>query len=161
MIFNCNNIIITKNEDKTYKLELLNVPFKDNNGETVNGIITFPRVSEDGANSFKNENVLPKSEIFNVVIPNKSTIMKTNIIKTEIDRRKLQEEISAFEIINNQPAYLFMNEDTMNTITSDVVKECKPFASLNDVNDSGKLATYQGNKCYVDNDLPFGEIEIR
>ena len=62
-------MIITPNEDGTYKLELLNCPFKNNNGEEISGMITFPRVSKDGVDSFKNENVLPKSEIFNVIVP--------------------------------------------------------------------------------------------
>ena len=62
------NMIVTPNEDGTYKLELLNCPFKDNNGEEISGIITFPRVSKDGVDSFKNENVIPKSEIFSVIV---------------------------------------------------------------------------------------------
>jgi len=69
MQINCENMIVTPNEDGTYKLELLNCPFKDNNGEEISGMITFPRVSKDGVNSFKNENIIPKSEIFNVIVP--------------------------------------------------------------------------------------------
>ena len=71
MQFNCEKINITQNEDGTYKLELLNCLFKDNNGEEISGMITFSRVSKDGVDSFKNENVIPKSEIFSVVIPEK------------------------------------------------------------------------------------------
>lgn len=33
--------------------------------------------------------------------------MKTNIIKTEIDKRKLQEAIDIFEGVNGASAYLF------------------------------------------------------
>lgn len=69
MTINCENMIVTSNEDGTYKLELLNCPFKDNNGEEISGMITFPKVSKDGVDSFKNENVIPKSEIFSVIIP--------------------------------------------------------------------------------------------
>lgn len=87
--------------------------------------------------------------------------MKTNIIKTEIDKRKLQEAICEFEIINNKPAYLFMSDDTMNAITLNIVEECKPLTSPDDVKDFGKLSTCRGNKYYVDNDLAFGEVEIR
>lgn len=71
MQINCENMIVTSNKDGTYKLKLLNCPFKDNNGEEINGMITFPRVSKDGVDSFKNENVLPKSEIWSVYIPEK------------------------------------------------------------------------------------------
>ena len=69
MQINCENMIVTPNEDGTYKLELLNCPFKDNNGEEISGMVTFPRVSKDGVDSFKNENEIPKSEIFSVIIP--------------------------------------------------------------------------------------------
>lgn len=69
MQINCENMIITPNDDGTYKLELLNYPFKDNNGEEISGIITFPRVSKVGIDSFKNENYLPNSEIWSVTIP--------------------------------------------------------------------------------------------
>ena len=69
MRFNCEKINITQNEDGTYKLELLNCPFKNNNGEEISGMITFPRVSKDGVDSFKNENVIPKLEIFSVIVP--------------------------------------------------------------------------------------------
>lgn len=69
MTINCENMIITPNKDGTYKLNLLNVPFKDNNGEEIIGVVEFPRVSKDGIGSFKNENVIPKSEIFSVIIP--------------------------------------------------------------------------------------------
>lgn len=92
----------------------------------------------------------------------KDTVVKTNIIKYEVDTRKLQEEISKYEIMNNQKAYLMMNKETMDTITLDIAEKCKPLISPNDVKDlGGKLSTYHGNKCYVDNDLAFGEVEIR
>lgn len=69
MQINCENMIITPNEDGTYKLEFFNCLFKDTNGEEISGIITLPRVSKDGVDSFKNENVMPKSEIFTMIIP--------------------------------------------------------------------------------------------
>lgn len=89
------------------------------------------------------------------------TVMKTNIIKYEVDTRKLQEEISKYETMNNRKAYLFMSDDTTKIITANAVEECKPFVSSDDVKDFGKLAVYNGNKCCVDNDLSFGEVEIR
>ena len=69
MQFNCEKTNITQNEDGTFKLELLNCPFKDNYGEEISGSVTFHRVSKLGVYTFKNENVLPKSEIFTVIIP--------------------------------------------------------------------------------------------
>ena len=51
MQINHENMIVTPNEDGTYKLELLNCPFKDNNGEEISGIITFPIVLGAWCNS--------------------------------------------------------------------------------------------------------------
>lgn len=87
--------------------------------------------------------------------------MKTNIIKTEINERKLQAEISKFEIISNQTAYLIMNEDTMKALEKLHINELPPSYVLDVVKNSSRLAVYQGNKCFVDNDLAFGEVEIR
>lgn len=69
MQINYENMIITPNEDGTYKLELINCPFTDNNGEEISGVVTFHRVSKLGIDTYNNENVLPKSEIFTVIIP--------------------------------------------------------------------------------------------
>lgn len=69
MQINCENMIVTPNKDGTYKLNLLNVPFVDSNGEEIIGMIEFPRVSRDGVNSFKNENMMPNSEIYTVIVP--------------------------------------------------------------------------------------------
>ena len=90
--------------------------------------------------------------------------MKTNIIKYEVDERKLQEEISKYEIMNNQKAYLMMNKETMDAITLDIAEKCKPLISPNDAKDFSKfskLSTYHGNKCFIDNDLAFGEVDVR
>ena len=65
-------MFVTENKDGTYKLELLDCLFMDRNGEDVYGIITFPRVSKDGVDSFKNENTLPGSEIYSLVVPDES-----------------------------------------------------------------------------------------
>lgn len=88
MQINCENMIVTPNEDGTYKLELLNCPFKDNNGEEISGMITFPRVSKDGVNSFKNENVIPKSEIFSVIIPEEEKSIRLKPLTLEFLREK-------------------------------------------------------------------------
>lgn len=69
MRFKCEEVNITENSDGTYKIELIDCEFKHANGEEVNAVITFPRVSEEGTNSFKNENTLPGSEIFQIVVP--------------------------------------------------------------------------------------------
>lgn len=87
--------------------------------------------------------------------------MKTNIIKTEVDERKLQKEIGKYEIIHNQEAYLMMNKETMDTLTELHINDSPPSYVLDVLKNGSKLAMFQGNKCYVDNDLAFGEVEIR
>ena len=88
MQINCENMIVTLNEDGTYKLELLNCPFKDSNGEEISGMITFPRVSKDGVDSFKNENVIPKSEIFTVIVPEEEKSIRLKPLTLEFLREK-------------------------------------------------------------------------
>lgn len=68
MQINCKNIIVAKNKDGTYKLELPNCFFKDENGKDIKGMVIFPRVTKSGMNLFKNENILLSSEIFKLVI---------------------------------------------------------------------------------------------
>lgn len=86
--------------------------------------------------------------------------MKTNIMKCEVDERKLQEEISKYEIMNNQKAYLMMNKETMDALTSVLIDGMNIF-SEHYIPKDGKICVLKGNKCYVDNDLSFGEVEIR
>lgn len=69
MNLDCKHFTITQNDDSTFKVELNGVKFKDTNGEELEGVIIFPRVSKQGVDSFKNENVIPGSEIFTIIIP--------------------------------------------------------------------------------------------
>lgn len=87
--------------------------------------------------------------------------MKTNIIKYEVDERKLQEKINKYEIMSNQEAYLMMNEETIKSLALLHTDDLLPSHILKVLKDDSKLYIYQGNKCYVDNDLAFGEVEIR
>ena len=88
MQINCENMIVIPNEDGTYKLELLNCPFKDNNGEEISGMVTFPRVSKDGVDSFKNENEIPKSEIFSVIVPEEEKSIRLKPLTLEFLKEK-------------------------------------------------------------------------
>ena len=44
-------MILIKNSDGTYRIEVHNCPFKDLNGEEINGTIIFPRVLKDDKNN--------------------------------------------------------------------------------------------------------------
>lgn len=68
MKINCKEMIVTPNDDFTYKVELIGCNFISN-GKEIEGMITFHRVSKSGVDSFQNENVIPGSEIFTVIVP--------------------------------------------------------------------------------------------
>ena len=74
MLFNSKEAIVIKNSDGTCKIKLIDCVFKNVNGEEVSAMVIFPRVSEKGAGSFENENTLPGSEIFQIVVPEVQTI---------------------------------------------------------------------------------------
>lgn len=68
MNISCEEMVVSPNKDSTYKIELIGCKFKDNNGEEIEGIITFPKVSKVGLETFKNANTLPTSEVLTVYI---------------------------------------------------------------------------------------------
>lgn len=61
-------MILIKNSDGTYRIEVHNCPFKDLNGEEISGTMIFPRVLKDNETSFTNANTLPKSTIYEVIL---------------------------------------------------------------------------------------------
>lgn len=92
--------------------------------------------------------------------------MKTNIITYEIDEDKLRNKILDFECITSQHAYIFMNQKT-----AFVFKEQhKPYIigskeAIEELADKFKnrfyIEAYNGNKIFIDDNLEFGEIDIR
>ena len=64
----CEEMVLIKNSDGTYRIEVHNCPFKDLNGEEINGTIIFPRVLKDDKNSFIPVNESPKSIICEVIL---------------------------------------------------------------------------------------------
>lgn len=82
--------------------------------------------------------------------------MKVDITKKFItlDTQKLSGEIAKYECINNQAAYLFMSQSTMKALSSSV-----PHIEIN--TDDCILAKYSGRKVFQNDNLEFGEIEIR
>lgn len=88
--------------------------------------------------------------------------MKVDISKKIItlDNRKLYEEICKYEGVSNQTAYLFMNKDTMKSLCKLTVMSISiPHVEID--TDDCTLAKYSGLKVFQNDDLEFGEIEIR
>ena len=87
--------------------------------------------------------------------------MKTNIITYEIDDNKLRNRIIDFECITNQHAYIFMNQKTASVFEEqhkpDIIGSKKAIEFKNRF----YIAVYNGNKIFIDDDLEFGEIDIR
>ena len=84
-------------------------------------------------------------------------------IAKELDIRELNIQIGhyKYETGNKHPC-LFMNEDTLNKLGSDCVIQfsAKPFDDL-EFDKIGRISHYDGYKIFCDNDLAFGEVEIR
>lgn len=64
----------------------------------------------------------------------------------------LDYNIDVFKAMNNVKAYLIMNQSTADSIASHFNMPCMP---------SNRVNMYKGNKIFIDNDLAFGEVEIR
>lgn len=82
---------------------------------------------------------------------------KFSIVKT-IDMNKLRHEI--YDYINDtgkEKFCLFMNEDTLTAISNEI----EPSYKYNCSTLKGIMAAYCGFKIYSDNELKFGEVEIR
>lgn len=73
-----------------------------------------------------------------------------------LDSKRLGDEIAKFECLTNQSAYLFMNKNTMNSL----MVATSPFAP-DAIDDSYIIKEYTGRKVYQNDELEFGEIEIR
>ena len=79
-----------------------------------------------------------------------------SIVKT-IDIDKILDEIvSNFINTGEEHPYLFMNKDTVVAIAREIET---PY--VNDIKLDGIVAKYHGYKIYLNNDLTFGEVEIR
>lgn len=75
-----------------------------------------------------------------------------NIIKTDINYCSLNAQIDIVNIQFDADILLTMNSTTADLFTSELY-DYKP-------DDVGKLCTYEGNKVYIDDDLPLGEVKI-
>lgn len=84
--------------------------------------------------------------------------MLVNISQKRIDEEKLIKEVQGFEIEHNQNAYLFMNRETLDELSS----QYKPltYFQASEYN-YGVICSYCGRRVYENEKLKFGEVEIR
>lgn len=68
MLIKCKEVISSPNEDLTRRIELIGCQFS-NNGEIIEGTITFPRVYKRQEDSFEFLPTKEDSEIFTLCIP--------------------------------------------------------------------------------------------
>lgn len=82
--------------------------------------------------------------------------MKTNLIKSVISTCDLRRVIEKIESITNQRAILLMNEETRKVLEDKcMLSRYMPLDGL------GTLKAYNSRKIFIDNDLAFGEIDVR
>lgn len=89
---------------------------------------------------------------------------KFSIVKT-IDYDKISSEIEEYIMRTGEKPYLFMHIDTIDTIWNELkstfTKFVDPSYVLNNSKSTDVRAEYEGCRIYVNNDLKFGEVEIR
>ena len=87
---------------------------------------------------------------------------KFSIVKT-LDFGKLDYEIDGYMAMTGEKnPYLFMNKDTVDAIASDHEAICvRPYEAIFATHREDRKGYYCGYKVFMDNELKFGEIEIR
>lgn len=78
--------------------------------------------------------------------------MKINVIQYGFNIEKLDHNISRYKAINNTLVCLTMNQDTADSLAAQFNV---PYTPRNRTN------MYKGNRVLIDNDLKYGEIEIK
>lgn len=84
--------------------------------------------------------------------------MKVDISRkiVTVNNDKLQEEINRYEALTNQDAYLFMSKNTMDVLALAIL----PF-STTDMYKESIMCKFKGRKVFRNDELEFGEVEIR
>ena len=87
--------------------------------------------------------------------------MKTNIITYEIDGNKFRNKIIDFERVTGQHAYIFMNQKTAFVFEEQYKPDILGSEEAIEFKNGLYIEAYGGNKVFIDDDLEFGEIDIR
>lgn len=84
--------------------------------------------------------------------------MKVDITRkiVTVNNEKLQEEINGYEALTNQNAYLFMSKNTMDALALATL----PFSNP-DMYKESIMCKFKGRKVFQNDELEFGEVEIR
>lgn len=86
--------------------------------------------------------------------------MKVDISRkiVTVNNDKLQEEINRYEALTNQDAHLFMSKNTMDALALAIL----PFSfSTTDMYKESIMCKFKGRKVFQNDELEFGEVEIR
>ncbi len=93
--------------------------------------------------------------------------MKSTIVETQIYTLKLNKDIQFFTKTHGFKPYLFMDKGTCKCLfdamevpiinEGDRISIDKETLKL----ENGYLAKYNGHKIFIDDDIPFGEVDIR
>lgn len=84
--------------------------------------------------------------------------MLVNVIQRQINDEELIKGVQKFEVEHNKNAYLFMNQETLNELA--IFYELNVDVEFNK-NSNGIVASYSGRRVFQNEDLKFGEVEIR
>ena len=87
--------------------------------------------------------------------------MRCSIVKT-LDYDVLNGNIAIYQEANGEEPYLFMNEETANAICDDLLNR-KVYVSkvFGQAANGNYIGRFNGLKVYTNDDLQFGEVELR
>ena len=78
-----------------------------------------------------------------------------------LDLEKIDKNIEIYECETGNVPYLFANEETIRVMFNDCGVEFVTKEKFESLQQHGKVGVYNGYKIYPNNDLEFGEVEIR
>ena len=81
---------------------------------------------------------------------------KFSIVKS-LDESKLQEELHIYLHEQEKDPYIFLNRETIKELGRSIKIECPLHMSSN----NSVVVKYYGFKVYENNDLKYGEVELR
>lgn len=89
----------------------------------------------------------------------RNNLRKTfSVLQSKIDYNKLNNKIDLYYMEHRNSPYIFMNNETADSLISDVGLHPD---GLMGVNEGGLCGSFRGSKVFCDNTLRFGEVELR
>ena len=91
--------------------------------------------------------------------------MTKSIIKIEVDTYALWNSVALYGVEHKDKPYIMMSSETLKKLSKayDDTETAGPiYIDKNKgAKERGMVANYKGCKIYVDNDIPFGQVDIR